>query len=188
MARLRFLTGFILMGALMLVLGALGEAAEPAGKTAAFEYPSAYVAGDGSQVSGEERQAVTLVVKAFDAYNKNDPSLIKQADWRYLDMKDEEVRAKFAPVGGFRLHDVKVDKAAPDSLTTYILYSWEMAGDKNRYYAVALVSLAYRDNAWGIVDTVALPDSDNQELARQAAKAGKRFGAADLREWKGLLK
>lgn len=188
MGRLKYLTGLVLIGALMLALGALVEAAETTGKTVPFEYPPAYVAKDGSQVSGTEREAITLVVKAFDAYNKKEPLLIKEADWRYQDMKDEEVKAKFAPVGGFRLHDIKVDEATPDSLVAYILYSWETTGDKSRYYSVAAVSLIYRDKAWGIVDTLPLPSEDTQELVRQAEKAGKKFGVADLRDWNGLVK
>lgn len=183
-AKLR-LTGLLILA---LLLAGAASAAEPAAPETGreYKYPAAVAAADGGSVAGEDRQAAAVMVKVFAAYNAKKPDQIKKVDWRYRDMADDEVAAKFAQVEGFALHDIRLGAAAADTLVAEALYSFKAANDPAVYYSITGVVLLCRDGIWGVAETMPLPEKTAADLAKQAQAAEKRFGVADLSQWSGL--
>ncbi|MDR3563248.1 MAG: hypothetical protein P4N59_17700 [Negativicutes bacterium] len=180
----------VLLLTLLVLLGGFAAGGQ-AGGHEAFIYPDSWTADDGSPVSGEERQAITVMAAGFEAYNSGDSKQVKAIHWWLRPVQDKDVIAALVRGGLYRLHAVDVVESAGDRMKVVALYSREVAdaqGGSMLGFSRGEYTLLYRDGVWGITGYKALEDKDVFALIVDWTKAAKRYGVNDLSHWGGLVR
>ena len=163
---------------------------EAAKRRPAFDYPESTTGADGSTISGEERQAVSVVVELVNAYNAKDAARIRAIDWRVKDDSQDELEKKFVHLIAYHLHSLEILSATPEQINARIVYSTEFNTPSETGPLVswrrAKVALIYQGR-WAVLDII--PDALSTYATIQVVEdAAKRYGVRDLRYWKGLVK
>jgi len=156
----------------------------------AFAYPDGLIASDGSPISGEERQAIRVMVEGFEAYNSDDPKQVKSIHWWLRPVKDKDVTAALVRGGIFRLHEVEIVEASADRLNIVALFSREVPDAQGSMISFnrGVFTLQYKCGNWGITGYRAMEDKDIFAMIAAWEKASQHYGVKDLSQWSGLAK
>lgn len=173
--------------ALAVLLGGYTAGGQAASRES-FVYPDGFIASDGSSISGVERQAITVMVEGFEAYNSDDPKLVKNIHWWLLPVKDKDVTSALVRSGIYRLHEVKVLDAASDLMKIEVLFSREVPDAQGSMISFnrGVFILQYRGGSWGITGYRAMEDKDIFAMLTAWDKASRHYGVKDLSLWNGL--
>jgi hypothetical protein len=187
MGRIAMRALIICLLALTVLLGGF-TAGGQAAPHESFPYPNAFAASDGSLISGEERQAITVMVEGFKAYNSDDPTQIKRIHWWLQPVKDRDVTAALVRSGIYRLHGVKIMDASADRLKIVALFSREVPDAQGSLISFnhGVFTLQYKNGVWGIIGYQAMDDKDIFTMIDTWAKAARHYGVNDLSLWSGL--
>jgi hypothetical protein len=179
----------ILVVTLAVLLGGFAPGGQ-ASPHESFVYPDRFVAADGSPISGEERQAITVMVEGFAAYNSDDPKQIKDIHWWLRPVKDRDVTSALARSGIYRLHQVEILDASADRMKIVALFSREVPDAQGGMISFnrGVFTLRYKDGTWGITGYQAMEDKDIFALLTAWEKASQHYGVDDLSQWSGLAK
>lgn len=153
-----------------------------------FIYPAPVLASDGSRISGEERQAISVMVEGFAAYNSDDPKLVKGIHWWLQPVNDKDVTAALVRSGIYRLHSVEVLEASADRMKIVALFSREVPDAQGGMISFnrGVFSLHYKHGVWGIASYQSIENKDVFSMIEAWEKAFRHYGVNDLSQWSGL--
>lgn len=151
--------------------------------------PAGVTAFDGSEVTGEERQAIITLAALINAGNAKDVNAVKAINVRLKDVADEKL-ARLLSQEKRKLHLVKIVAAAEDVITATVLSSNNVvipgSIGVNIRHDSWVVKLKYVDGMWRVISVETNRNINIMEQVIAEGEDHKRYGVDDLCKWNGI--